>query len=106
MASHDQSFDEAPLREFPVAPVGKLTEEEFVAWCNEDTRAEWVNGKVVVMSPANREHALLAAWLLRLIGDYVERHQLGEVLFEYQVRLANQARRRVPDLVCLYNGHS
>lgn len=54
MASQEQSLDEARFSEYPVAPVGKLTEDEFVAWCDEDThaectRAEWVNGEVVMM---------------------------------------------------------
>ena len=26
----------------------KLTYEEFLDWCDEDTRAEWVDGEVVM----------------------------------------------------------
>ena len=101
MASHDQSLDEAPLREFPIAPGGKLTEAEFVAWCDEDTRAEWVDGEVIMMSPANIEHLLLESWLHAVLRQFTEWHGLGIVLDNAQVRLANQARRRVPDLVFL-----
>ena len=99
MVFQDQSIEDAQLSGFPLVPPGKMTEDEFVAWCDEDTRAEWVEGEVVMMSPANTEHARLAGWLYRLLGDLAERNGLGEVFFEHQVRFAAQARRRVPDLV-------
>ena len=101
MASQDQSLEEARLSDFALAPPGRMTEEEFVAWCDEDTRAEWVDGEVVMMSPANQEHAILGIWLARLLGDFVERRGLGQVLYEYQVRFATQSRRRQPDLIFL-----
>jgi hypothetical protein len=28
-------------------PPKKLTYEEFLGWCDEDTWAEWVNGEVI-----------------------------------------------------------
>lgn len=102
MGPQDQSFDETRFPDdFPVAPVGKMTEDEFVAWCDEDTRAEWVDGEVVMMSPANIEHLLLASWLHAILQQFVEWHGLGVVLADPQVRFAGQARRRVPDLVFL-----
>jgi Uma2 family endonuclease len=36
-------------------PARKLTYEEFLTWCDEDTWAEWVDGEVVVLSPASSE---------------------------------------------------
>lgn len=29
------------------APAEKLTFEEFLTWCDEDTWAEWVDGEVI-----------------------------------------------------------
>ena len=53
-------------------PGVTMTESEFVAWCNEDVRAEWVDGEVFIMSPSNVEHDDLQIWLIRLLGEYVE----------------------------------
>jgi hypothetical protein len=47
---------EAELFNGPHPPRQHMTEDEFVAWCDEDVRAEWVDGEVIVMSPANRMH--------------------------------------------------
>ncbi|RMF86648.1 MAG: Uma2 family endonuclease, partial [Nitrospinota bacterium] len=32
---------------------GKLSYEEFLAWCDEDTWAEWVDGEVILLTPAS-----------------------------------------------------
>ena len=45
----------------------RMTEEEFVAWCDEDTKAEWVDGEVIVHSPANLQHVDLAGFFLILV---------------------------------------
>src|SRR3954467_4194497 len=37
-------------------PPGKITFEEFLDWCDEDTLAEWVDGEVVLISPAAAAH--------------------------------------------------
>ena len=31
--------------------IASMTEEEFVEWCDEDIRAEYVDGKVIIMPP-------------------------------------------------------
>ena len=31
-----------------IAPAGKVTYEEFLAWLDEDTWAEWVDGEAVL----------------------------------------------------------
>lgn len=76
-----------------------MTEAQFVAWCDEETRAEWVSGEVIVMSPASLVHIRLTRFLLSLLEDYVEERDLGEVLgTEFSVRI-NSQRRRLPDLL-------
>jgi Uma2 family endonuclease len=42
------------------APPGKMTYEEFLAWADEDTWAEWVNGEVIILTPASKRHQDLA----------------------------------------------
>lgn len=75
-----------------------MTEAEFEAWCDEDVKAEWIEGEVIVHSPATLKHVLIAGWLIRVVGLFVEHHDLGVVLGpELQIRLPG--RRRVPDLI-------
>lgn len=83
---------------FPGEPV-RMTEEEFEAWCDEDVRAEFADGEVVLMSPALPAHEQIFNFLDRILGLYVEQKALGEVLgSQVQVRL-RAGLRRVPDLV-------
>lgn len=75
-----------------------MSEAEFVAWCDEDTRAEWVNGEVRIMSPATGQHVDLNWWIGTLLRLYVEHHDLGMVRGpEFQIRLGHV--RRVPDVL-------
>jgi len=83
-----------------VRPSLHMTEEEFVAWCDEDVKAEWVDGEVIIMSPSSLAHVRLAGWLYKLLSEFVSRKGLGEALGpEFMIRLARQRRRRVPDLL-------
>ena len=50
---------EATDHEQKLPPSGPVTFEEFLAWCDEDTHAEWVDGEVIMMSPATDQHLRL-----------------------------------------------
>ena len=81
-----------------------MSEAEFVAWCDSDTWAEWVDGEVVVMSPVNFEHADLHTFLVLLIGNFVNERALGKVVSEpFQIRLGELRRRRSPDIIFISN---
>lgn len=88
-----ERLDGAPV------PGVTLTEAQFAAWCPEAIRAEWVDGRVYLMSPSNVEHDELTVWFIRLLGDFVESHDLGSIFQNVFVRLAAQRRRRVPDVL-------
>ena len=80
-------------------PDQLISEEEFEAWCDEDTRAEFVDGKVILMSPVAAFHDDLHHFLAKLIGVYLEFRPHGRVKGgEFQVRL-RPGLRRVPDLL-------
>lgn len=82
-------------------PPGKMTFEQFLAWADEDTLAEWVEGEVVLMTPASLNHQRLAGFLYMLIREFVIQHDLGEVLFApFLVRLPDPLKSaREPDLI-------
>jgi Uma2 family endonuclease len=76
-----------------------VSEANFVEWCPESLRAEWVDGSVVLMSPSNVEHDDLNTWLTTLLRTFVEDHDAGNIYHDVFVRFADQRRRRVPDLM-------
>lgn len=93
-------IEQFAVPEIQVAPRRRMTEEEFVAWCDEDVKAEWVDGEVIVHSPANIWHVRLAKFLLQLLDGFAVRYDLGEVLGpELQIRFSGLRRRRVPDIL-------
>ena len=81
-------------------PLRKLTFEEFLDWCDEDTRAEWINGRVVILSPDNVVHNDLMLFLSTVVYSYVRRKDLGKVQVEkilMKLQATNSAR--MPDLM-------
>ena len=86
-------------------PRRRMTEEEFVAWIGEKTRAEWVDGKVEMMSPVNSEHDMLVFWMRAVIQLYSEAHDLGIVRGpEFMTRLPK--RRRLADVLFVSKARS
>jgi Uma2 family endonuclease len=89
-----------------VAPAGKMTYEEFLAWADEDTWAEWVNGEVIVLTPASYRHQDIITFLASLIRFFVEAHQRGCVLTApFQMKLGPDLPGREPDLVFIAREH-
>jgi Uma2 family endonuclease len=83
-------------------PIGEYVSfEQYIEWLDEDTRAEWVNGRIEIMaSPAAINHQNIAIFLDRVLGVYIEVHDLGQLIFApYVMRLAAIARGREPDLI-------
>ena len=88
------------IREARTPPAGPLTYEQFLDWADEDTLAEWVDGKVIMTSPASLPHQDLSLFLARLMAEFAEAHDLGRVLTApFQMRLPNVRRGREPDLL-------
>jgi Uma2 family endonuclease len=76
-----------------------MTEEEFLEFCDEDTRAEYIDGEVIVHSPGSYIHENISGFLLSLLRFFVDQHQLGFVPgSNFQIRL-RPGLRRVPDLI-------
>ena len=100
----------APVITAPVqsaAPTHpKMSYEEFLAWCDEDTWAEWVDGEVEMVSPATTQHQLLKKLLVGVLDGWAQHHALGIVLdAPFQMRLANRPSGREPDVLFVANEH-
>jgi Uma2 family endonuclease len=87
-------------------PPGKITYEAFLAWADEDTRAEWVDGEVVILSPSSDKHQNLAGFLSALLRYFVEAHQSGLVLFApFQMKTGPDLPGREPDILFIAHEH-
>lgn len=85
-------------------PELRMTYEEFLDWADEDTLAEWVDGKVVMTSPASVRHQEVVEFLQILIGTFVKVHPIGKVLVPpFQMKLARSGRE--PDLLFIATNH-
>jgi len=89
-------------------PGVRVTEKGFFAeYGDEDINAEWVNGEVIVMAPVSMEHADLNFWLMRLIAEFVEFHDLGRVFGpEYPARFSSIRVMRCPDVMFVSNSRA
>jgi Uma2 family endonuclease len=67
--------------EAPVVAERRLamTYEEFLAWADEDVRAEWVDGEVIVFMPASYRHQAVTGFFYTLLSLFVRAFGLGEV---------------------------
>ncbi len=84
----------------------RMTYEEFLDWCDEDTRAEWVDGEVEMVSPASDRHQDLARFLTAVFSVYVEAHDLGIVRpAPFQMKTGADLPGREPDLLFVARKH-
>jgi Uma2 family endonuclease len=81
----------------------QMTYEEFLAWADEDILAEWVDGEVVMYTPASKRHQDISGFLFEVLRTYVRSRHLGEVIqAPFQMKLE---QGREPDLLFVANEH-
>jgi Uma2 family endonuclease len=84
--------------------TARMTYEEFLAWADEDTVAEWVDGEVVMPSPASERHQDIQRFLLTLLASYAEFRQVGKVYgAPFQMKLEKSGRE--PDVLFVTQEH-
>jgi Uma2 family endonuclease len=91
------------LMEVLLAPAtpGRVTYEEFLALTDEDTLAEWVDGEIVMSSPASYLHQDIAGFLESVMRVYAETRHLGVVCSApFQMKMS---QGREPDLLFIAN---
>lgn len=74
--------------------------EDYLKLDVEGASLEWVDGKVFGFIVNNLPHQEIIGFLLRVMGFFVEIHDLGKVVQAgYVMKLQEQKRGREPDLV-------
>jgi Uma2 family endonuclease len=82
----------------------RMSYDDFLAWADEDTLAEWDNGEVIMASPASDRHQDLEGFLLVVLRVFVECKQLGYVRdAPFQMKLASSGRE--PDILFVSQAH-
>jgi Uma2 family endonuclease len=101
-------MDVQPVVEAPVDSPQRLnmTYEEYLAWANEDTHAEWVNGEVIIFMPAKDPHQSLLIFLTEVIGLFIRIFDLGRLwTAPFELKLHPDGSSREPDLMFLAKSH-
>ncbi len=82
-----------------------ITYQDFLHLA-DSSFAEWVEGKIVSMSPASLKHTEISVFLTRILAEYAEMYDLGRVLnAPFQMRLSVSDRGREPDILFVAKTH-
>jgi len=60
----------------------QLQRKNFYNFVNEEMKAEFINGEIVVHSPAKAKHIDVCVYLSKLLSTYVDLNELGKVYVE------------------------
>ena len=76
-----------------------MTYQEFLEWADGEN-AEWVEGKVFLMGPLSVAHQNLGRFMLRLLSEWAEETQAGDVFYEkFQMKTGPNLPGREPDIL-------
>jgi Uma2 family endonuclease len=88
----------------PAEPA-TMTFDEFLA-AYDGVHAEWVDGRVRLMSPNTGRHSKVALFLSAVIQTYAEEKRLGEAYVQaFPMRLAPRPSGREPDVFFVSREH-
>ena len=83
-----QNWVKAPNFPLILKKANEIWEEEqkrrqaFYNFITPEMKAEFINGQIVMHSPATRSHSLFRKMLVKVLDTFVEMMQIGEVLDE------------------------
>jgi Uma2 family endonuclease len=78
-----------------------VTDEMFDELTDEDTKAELLDGVMIVHSPASMRHDMVGNFLRALMGSYAEEKDLGAIYGPDCITRLAKGRRFAPDLFFL-----
>ena len=91
-------LDITPFRPTPLA--GPMSYEQFLEWDGENQHVEWVNGEVMPMAPVSNEHSDVTLYIARLLGEFAELTDSGEIRIDpFQMKAAAHLPGRAPDIM-------
>ena len=79
----------------PTTTEPRLTAEQYAALPDTGRLDELVRGRIVPVPPPNRRHGIICAKVARILGDYIEDHDLGHIM----INDAGVITQRDPDTV-------
>ena len=78
-SSLDLLADKRLAPDYVPPPSAPVSWEQFLAWLDEDTFAEWVDGEIIETPPVRDEHQFILGFLSPLLMAVVEEPELGLV---------------------------
>jgi Uma2 family endonuclease len=77
-----------------------MSYRQFLEAAHEANHVEWINGEVVEMPPIGEDHDRLDAFLIRLLGEFLEHFAIGELRHEpFNMRTGPSLPGRSPDVL-------
>lgn len=78
----------------------KMSHEEFLQWSDEDIRAEWVDGEVIIYIPPKNTHQNTLEFLYELLSLFVRLFNLGKVrVAPFEMKAKPDGSSREPDII-------
>ncbi len=73
---------------------------QFLEEIDENQHAEWVAGEAILFMPPSRKHQNTSVFLTKLLGNFIDYAQLGELLAApFEMKVSPNASSREPDLL-------
>ena len=80
--------------------AGEISYEQFLQWDGDNQHVEWVEGMMIEMAAVSDEHGALQMFFAKVVGLFVDDHDLGETRGEpFQMKTGPALPGRSPDLL-------
>ena len=82
----------------------RMSYEEYLAYVDDSTHSEWVDGEVTIFMPPALRHQDIAFFIAILLRRFLQRNGLGRVvLAPFEMKLQAGRSYREPDIVVILN---
>jgi Uma2 family endonuclease len=82
----------------------RMSYEEYLAYVDDSTHSEWVDGEVTIFMPPTLRHQMISSMLMFVLTGFLRFHRLGIVLHKpFEMKLRAGRSYREPDLLIILN---